>query len=158
MEIPSSVNVGRALSYALLTVLLGACAAHVRGLVEPAGAGARLTTVDGRVYKLILTGGAVPIRALGGHLIDVQGPRLANAIRVGTWSVGDGLHGMPTWVGKLVVMGDRVGIQDINSGALYFVDEKAGDLLRASDDQVVLLEGYVDGPHTVKVLYYRVLD
>jgi hypothetical protein len=141
-----------------LTVILAGCATHVRGLVEPRPMGSRLTTVDGRVYKLILTGTAAPIQKLDGHIIDAWGVRVFNAIRVGRWTVGDGLHGMTTWVGTLVQMGDQLGIEDMNSGSFYWLDDQAAAVLRSSHGEVALVEGYIDGPHRVKVMYYRLLE
>jgi len=158
VEIPSFVNAGRACGYALLTVLLVGCAGHVRGLVEPTPAGSRLTTVEGRVYKLILTGESTPIHRLDGHFVDAWGQRVFNTIRVSRWTVGEGLHGMPTWVGKLVVMGEQLGIEDMNSGVFYLLDDKAAGTLRVHADKVVLVEGYVDGPHMVHAVYYRLLE
>ena len=158
VELPSSVNAGRACGYALLTVLLCACATHVRGLVEPTPSGARLTTLDGRVYKLVLTGSARPIHQLDGHLVDAWGPRVFNAVRVARWRVGDGLHGMPTWVGVLVAMGQQLGIEDVNTGVFYLLDDDAAETLRGHVGEVVLVEGYVVGPHQVRVLYYRLLE
>jgi len=141
-----------------LTALLLGCSTHVRGLVEPTPAGARLTTVEGRVYKLILSGGSLPIHHLDGHLVDAWGPRVFNAIRVGRWTVGEGLHGLPTWVGELVPMGQQLGIEDLNSGVFYLLDDDAAATLQAYAGQVALVEGYVVGPHRVEVLYYRILE
>jgi hypothetical protein len=126
--------------------------------VEPTSTGARLTTVQGQSYRLILTPQSAPIHHLDGHLIDAWGPRIFRTVRVGRWTVGEGLHGMPTWVGDLVPLGEQVGIEDLNSGVLYLLDDAAAATLTPHVGEVVLLEGYVIGPHRVQVLYYRVLE
>ncbi len=127
-------------------------------MVEPTTAGSRLTTVNGHVYRLVLTGSATPIHSLDGHLVDVWGPQFLRTVRVARWTVGEGLHGMPTWVGELVPMGDQLGIQDRNSGVFYMLDDKTAALLGPSAGGIALIEGYVDGPHRVKAVYYRILE
>ncbi len=149
---PSPVNACGACGYALLTALLFGCATHVRGLVEPTPTGARLTTVEGRSYRLILTPQSAPIHSLDGHLVDAWGTRVFRTVRVGRWMVGEGLHGMPTWVGELVVLGDQLGVEDVNSGVFYLLDDASAPALQAYAGEIVLLEGYVTGPHRVHVL------
>jgi hypothetical protein len=50
-----------------------------------------------------------------------------------------------------------LGLQDRNSGAYYLLDPDAALELSPYVGLPVLVEGYVEGAHRVRVLYYRVL-
>lgn len=141
----------------LAATLAGGCAVRVQGVVEPAAGGARLTTSDGGQYRLVLLGDAQPVGRLDGHIVAVEGNRALGAVRVTEWTVLEGVHGMSTWVGPLAAMGSQLGIQDRNSGAFYWVDDAAARRLGAHAGELVLVEGYVDGPHRVRVLYFQLL-
>lgn len=138
-------------------LLVQGCAYHQTGLVETGPRGTLLVESDGKTVALVLGEEASPVKHLGGHLVDVRGQRFLRNVRVGDWRVPEGLHGMAAWVGPLTPMGSQLGVQDRNSGAFYLLDAEAESALRAHAGQSVLLEGYVDGPHRIKVLYYRVL-
>jgi hypothetical protein len=51
-----------------------------------------------------------------------------------------------------------IGVQDRNSGAYYLVDPDSAETLKPYVGKTVLLEGYVEGAHRVRVLYFRVLE
>lgn len=138
-------------------LLVGGCAYHQTGLVEVGPRGTTLVEPDGDSVTLVLGEGSQPIRHLEGHLVDVEGQRFMRAVRVEGWRVPEGLHGMAAWVGPLTPMGSQLGLQDRNSGGFYLLDPEAEKALARYADQVVLLEGYVDGPHRIHVLFYRVL-
>lgn len=127
------------------------------GLVRPHGEGTRLLTQEGEEYRLVLLGDARPIAALDGHLVEVDGSRFGRRIRVTDWSVLEGKHGLPTWVGVLRRHGEQIGLHDRNSDAFYLVDRASEGVLAPWLGNVVLLEGYVVGAHLVRVVYYRPL-
>jgi len=102
--------------------------------------------------------GSEPLAALDGHEITVEGQRVFGALRVSDWQVVGGLHGMPVWVGQVQRMGAQIGVNDRNSGAFYWVDDAAAQTLDDHIGEVVLLEGYVDGPHRVRVMFWRPLS
>jgi hypothetical protein len=116
-----------------------------------------IDTLDGEHYRLALPADARPLAHLDGHTTVIDGTRTFDVVRVTDWKVPEGLHGMPAWVGRLEEQGVQVGLLDRNSEAFYLVDAGAADLLRPDVGKVVLLEGYVEGPHRVHVVYYRVL-
>jgi hypothetical protein len=146
----------------MLAVCIGsaACMVHLHGMVLQEGGAPVLVESDGSRWKLVLGPESRVIAALDGHDLDVTGRRLAGRrVAVGDeWRVGDGRHGLPTWVGVLQLVGVQLGVQDRNSGAFYLVDRDAEETLRPFVGRTVLVEGYVEGAHVVKVVYYRVLD
>lgn len=146
-------------SLAVLGIAAGGCAFHAEGLVGPEGDVTVLNTLDGERYRLALeTEDARPLAHLLNHTTAIDGTRVFRVVHVTDWKVLEGLHGMPAWVGVLQEQGGRrLGIADRNSEAFYVLDEGATDVLRPELGKVVLVEGYVEGPHQVHVVYYRVL-
>ena len=135
------------------------CHAHLTGMVEaPADEALRLKTSEGRAYRLVLPGDAAPVAKLDGFFVEVEGQRMCRTIRVADWEITQGLHGMSVWVGKLEERGIQLGMDDRNSGAFYFLDESATKTLRPYVGRLIVLEGYVVGPHRVKVMYYLPLE
>lgn len=139
-------------------LLAASCAVHRHGIVEPTRWGARLVTADGEVHRLVLLGDAAPVGRLDGHFVSVHGTRALGRLRVTDWAVVDGVHGMSAWSGRLAAMGSQLGIEDRRTKGFYWLDDRAARALRAHAGEVVLVEGYVDGPHRVKVLHYRLLE
>jgi hypothetical protein len=142
--------------FALFALTFG-CAVHVIGLVHPEDGTTVLETLEGERYVLAATGDARPLGYLNGHEAEIRGTRLLGAVRIRSWKVTDGLHGMPTWVGVLQTHGMMLGLQDQNSGAFYLVDPDAARELLPYVGLPVLIEGYVEGAHRVRVIYYRIL-
>lgn len=160
VEATSTVN-GALLRAVLAVALLSAsagCAFHATGLARPTPGGPTLEVIDGTTWRLVVGPDAAPLAALDGHTVTIDGQRVFGTVRVSDWRVDEGLHGMPVWVGPVQRMGAQIGVDDRNSGAFYWVDDAATRTLAAHVGEVVLLEGYVDGPHRVKVLYWRPLD
>ena len=134
---------------------LGGCAVQVHGLVEPLAGGAGLQLPDGTRLRLIsIEADDVDLSALDGYLAAFEGQRVFRSLRVSDWAVREGIHGMTAWVGELRSMGARMGINDRNSGSFYFLDPSASAILHDYEGEVVLVEGYVDGPNQVHVLYW----
>lgn len=144
-------------AWALFLALQG-CAWHGRGLVEPGNNGVRLTDISGRSVLLVTDADSRPLQRLDGHLTEVWGRRLIGPVQVREWRVLEGVHGLAVWVGPVTLQGIQVGLQDHNSGSFYFVDKEAARVLAARPDETILVEGHVDGPNRIKVLYYRWLE
>jgi len=156
---PSPFRAQRALPVLLSAVLgAGGCAVKVSGLARPTPAGPTVETREGEVYRLVTSPDSVALAALDGHEVVVEGQRAFGAVRVTDWQVVGGLHGMPVWVGEVRGMGAQIGVDDRNSGAFYWVDDHAAQTLDDHVGEVVLLEGYVDGPHRIRVMYWRPLS
>lgn len=135
------------------------CAFHGVGLATPAPAGPQLMTSDGATWQLVVSGDATALGGLDGHTAEVWGRRgVGRVVVVTDWKVVEGLHGMPVFVGPTAAMGSQVVIEDHNTGGVYFVDEEGADVLWPFVGEWVLVEGYVEGAHRVRVVYYRVLD
>ncbi len=152
-------NTTRRLRMALrwLLPLLAGCAAHVRGFVVPTDSGTAITTLAGEEYTLVLSGQSAPLAHLDGHLTQVDGQRIGRSVRVAQWRVIEGLHGLPVWVGAVQRFGAQVGVQDLASQHVIWVDEAAARALAPHLGDVVLVEGWVDGPQRVRVAYWRPL-
>ena len=138
-----------------IVLLATGCATHAIGLIEPEGP--TLVTQEGKEYRLVLGPDSRPIAALDGHTVEIDGLRSGRRLRVTDWSVLEGVHGLPTWVGVLERHGGNLGLLDRNSDAYYLVAPEAIDVLTPFVGQVVLLEGFVEGAHVVRVVYYRPL-
>lgn len=134
------------------------CAWKGEGLIEGRALGPVLQTSTGQTYRLVLGEDDRMLAHLDGHLVLLDGRKAFGALRVGAWTVPEGLHGMGVWLGRLERRGAQLGLQDHNSGAYYLLDGDAWDALAGSAGADVLVEGYVDGPHRVKVLYFRILE
>lgn len=135
----------------------GGCVAHTQGLVRLDEGAALLLEPQGKLTRLRLGQDSAPLQHLEGHLADVDGVRSPLGLWVVDWKVPQGLHGMEVWVGPLGELGVQVGVQDRNSGAWYELLPDSASLLRPYVGEVVLVEGYVEGPHQIRVLSYRVL-
>lgn len=133
------------------------CAWKGEGLVAHHGLGTTVTTPTGGRLKLVLGESDRALAHLDGHLVMLEGRRAFGSLRVTDWSVPEGTHGMAAWVGRLERRGVQLGLQDRNSGAYYLLDSASWPVLSGAVGQEVLVEGYVDGPHEVKVMFYRVL-
>lgn len=139
----------------ILTTLSAGCVAHTQGVVREDGAVAHLIEPDGRSTRLRLGPDSAPISALSGHLIQVDGVRSPAGLWVSDWGVAQGLHGMEVWVGTLASLGVKIGLQDRNSEMWYEVAAEDAGIFRDEVGRPVLIEGYVVGPHQIRVLSYR---
>ncbi len=147
----------RALFAVALTLGWGACAFRSTGLVHPAEGGVYLENLDGQRWKLVAGDRNAPVLFLDGHLTEVKGLRSGQSVRVSEWRVIEGRHGMSTWVGVVEGAGTQLGLHDRNSGSFVWVDSESAQALQKWIGTTVLLEGYVEGPQRVRVMYLRVL-
>lgn len=141
----------------MLAALATGCPAHEVGLVHPAAAGVTLETASKGEYRLVTVGEAAPMAFLDGHTAEVWGTRVFRTISVSDWKVLEGMHGLSTWVGTLEASGVQIGLYDRNTESYYFVNSESVRLLEPLVGLPVLLEGYVEGPHRIRVLYFRPL-
>lgn len=139
--------------------LAGCGSVHAVGVVEPLGdrPGVRVVTMEGDRYRLNTAGAAAPLAYLDGHMVDVRGPFVLGRLRPTEWTVIEGRHGLQTWVGVLQTKGIQIGMNDHNSGSWYFLDEEGAAVVRPYVGLPVLVEGWVEGGHRVKVAFFRVL-
>lgn len=126
--------------------------------METTPTGARIVSSTGERMRLVHGPDDAALDALDGYRVVLEGNRLFGALRVTTWEVPEGLHGMAVWIGRLERRGMQLGLLDHDSGAFYLLDEEAWRELDLAVGQLVLVEGYIDGPHRVRVLHHQVLD
>lgn len=134
--------------------LLG-CQAHLQGLVREDGAS--LLTPTGRTVRVRGEGPGAELPHLVGLLVDVDGVRTPAGVRATEVRATEGSHGLSAWIGVLEGLGLQVGLHDRNSRAWYELEPDSAETLRELVGQPVFLEGYVEGPHEIRVLYFRVL-
>ena len=133
------------------------CVHMAKGMVGASPTGAVLEGRHGDQVRLVLGPESQPLASLIDHYVEVRGVRGLGMFRVEEWWVLEGPHALPVWVGPLEVMGARVGLHDHSSGAFYFLDEGVKELMHEGGNWVVV-EGYVDGPHEIHVMFHRLLD
>lgn len=134
------------------------CKAHIVGLIQPDGDAVSLVEMDGSRHRLALAGEAEMLRFLDGHLVTVDGSKRGKWVEVSDFSIEEGLHGMQIWVGELQSTGGRMGLHDKNSGAFYVIDKDGEDVFTDFAGEPVLIEGYVNGPNQIKVMFFRSLS
>ena len=142
---------------ACVSVLSAGCAHTAKGMIGSSPTGVTLEELHGRQVRLVLGPESQPLASLTDHYVEVRGLRALGMFRVQKWWVLEGPHALPVWVGPLEVLGRRVGLRDHSSGAFYFLDEGVKELLDEGGNWVVV-EGYVDGPHEIRVMFHRLLD
>jgi hypothetical protein len=140
-------------------VFLSGCAVYHQGqLLGEDGRRVRLYVQDGRELPLVTGPDSAGLMYLEGATVEVWGRKVVGGVVVNDWKVASGPHGMATWVGILERRGIQLGLQDRNSGAFYFFEEVSAGDLESFVGRQVMVEGYVEGPHIVRVLDYRVLE
>jgi len=139
--------------------LLTGCAVKLTGVVSPLDeiGGTGLTTPEGQHYRLKLGPDSAPLAWLDGHECEIEGAGVGTGLRVTDWKIIGGLHGLQVWVGPLDVRGLQIGLSDRNTGSYFLLDEASWNVLEPFVGETVLVEGWVEGAHRLRVVYYRVL-
>jgi hypothetical protein len=136
---------------------LPGCAVRVRGVVESPDGAARLRMVDGRSLRLVALGPAAGLGDLDGAWVEVAGERTLGTLRVSWWTVTEGPHGFPAFVGILQPLGAQLAIADRGSGATLVLDPAITKSLWPDRGRLAVLEGYIDGPHQLHVTWSHVV-
>ena len=149
----------RALGGIAIAFAVAGCAVHLNGFVRPLaeGSGTSLTTMEGVEYRLALGPDSQPLAFLDGHMVGIDGKKAGGRVHVTDWEVLEGLHGLQVWVGPVDILGIQVGLTDRATGSYFVLDEASWDVLAPFAGDTVLVEGWVEGAHRLKVVYYRVL-
>lgn len=137
---------------------LPACAVRLRGVIEAPEGVPKLRMIDGRSLRLVATGPAAGLGALDGSWVEVTGERTLGVVRVSWWTVTEGPHGFPAYVGILQAFGSQLGLEDRASGATILLDDAAVEALWADRGRLAVIEGYIDGPHRLHVMNAQVVD
>ena len=139
------------------THFLSGCAVHTSGLVQTPAGQVRLLTRENHRWRLRAGGESKRLERLDGHIVEIVGLRILQTVWVSDWSVSQGLHGMQAWTGTLESYGLQLLIADRKSGAQYVLNRDAITDLAPFIGAPILLEGYIEGPQQIHVLYYRLL-
>lgn len=145
-------------SIALLFAGLGACvpSAH-HGVVQVQGDTITLIRTEGPAVRLVAGAPGIPLDKLDGYGVTVDGERLGRRLRVTTWEVTDGGDGSAPFVGILTRAGLQWELHDPKSGSVFrLVDRSVGDLA-AHSGELVVVSGFVAGPHEINVVRWRAL-
>ena len=146
------------MSTALLAGVLAGCAWKGEGLVETGSLGSTLNVSTGQHWKLVYGAEHRALSHLDGQIVVIEGRRMLNNLSVTSFRIPSGIHGMPVWYGTLEQRGVQLGLTDRNNGGFYLLGRESWEGLRDHVGAEVLVEGYVDGPHRIKVLYHQILD
>lgn len=141
----------------MVCVLLAGCAYKGEGLVESTATGPYLNASTGQRWRLVHREEDRALKYLDGQIISVEGRRVFKNLSVKEFHVPAGVHGMTVWFGTLERRGVQLGLQDRNNGGYYLLRPDAPDELLDAIGSMVLVEGYVDGPHRIRVLHHQVL-
>jgi len=144
----------------MLLLGLFACALHTvhTGLVAVEGSRAVSTGYNGQRMPLILEGEHAQILGLDGCVVEAEGVRTPVGLVVRDWSVKDAGDGTGGFVGELRAYGNRVLIEDRNTGTLLALDEIGAIQLRSYAGRPVLVVGTVVGAGVISVVAWRPLD
>ncbi|MBA2320792.1 MAG: hypothetical protein H0V89_06520 [Deltaproteobacteria bacterium] len=134
------------------------CAVRLRGVIEAPEGTARLRLLDGHSLRLIAAGPAAGLGSLDGSWVEITGQRTLGTVRVAWWTVTEGPHGFPAYVGVLQPFGSQLGLEDRASGATLLLDDAAVAALWPERGRLVVLEGYIDGPHRLHVTWSKVVE
>ena len=116
-----------------------------------------LRTIQGESYHIHAGKDGKYLEQLGGCQIQLQAKRLLNHLWLDSWVIQDAGDGSAPFLGRLERRGIQWVMNDLNSKALYILDGL--DLLYTpQNDQVVLVVGYINGPHLIKVVSVKVLE
>jgi len=132
--------------------------AEVTGLVRTGESAVHLDTVAGQAYRLNLSGDAELIAGLNGDSIAVRGLRVGESIWVKEWQVVTGADGSAPYLGRLVRHGANLVLEDRNSGGRFVFDESSYKNLEGEAGNIVLVRGFVVGPHVLHVMDWKVLE
>src|SRR5262245_36888253 len=114
---------------------------------------------DGHTTPLVLLDrDAEPVDKLDGWLLEIDGKRRVDGLRVQTWRAIEGPHGVSAWVGPVQSYGSVVGIYDRTSEVVYGLDEQSAGRLRGMPGALVAAEAWVTGTHTLYVIDLVILD
>ena len=145
----------------MIALFLLGCGLHaeVAGVVRVSdGSRVHVDALSGESYRLSLSGDAAWLHDLEGSSVWVQGTRLGQKIWVGEWRVVTGADGSAPYLGWLRRHGANLVLSDRNSGAEYVFDPSSFAVLEEAAGQVVLVTGFVVGPHTLRVVDWRVVQ
>ena len=144
---------------AVIVWLLVGCSlrADVTGMVREGNDVVVIDTLEGGSVELVLRGDGVLIEELEGHSVHVRGPKIGSKIHVRDWSIVTGADGSTPYWGALRWHGANLVLDDRNSGAQFVFDEGSFDRVREGAGRVVLIQGFVVGPHVLHVMDWRIL-
>lgn len=143
----------------ILAFLMGcALSAHRAGLVEVRDGQATLMESTGRRWELDPRGEGATLLFLDGCIVEVGGPRLGRRQIVREWEVRDAGDGTQPYVGQLRRYGMQWMLDDRTTGMPLVLDETSVGELAAHTGELVLVQGYVVGAQTLRVVSWRALQ
>jgi hypothetical protein len=116
-----------------------------------------ITSSEGRSRDLVLQKGSEAMRFLDGHEVELEGTFRRGSIHVEQWQVTEGINGLPVWVGELRAVRDGYGLYDRRAATMFALDRSGGEEMSPYLGRQVLVEGYIAGTMTIKVVYFRPL-
>lgn len=111
-----------------------------------------------RDLALSLREDSEPLRYLGSCTVSVEGPRLLRRLWVRDWTVITGFDGSAPFVGTLRLDGERLLLDDRNSGASFLLHTDSAPGLEDYVGEMVLVTGFAVGPQLLQVMGWRALS
>jgi hypothetical protein len=138
--------------------LVGCAPAAHRGLARVGDRGqVTLLRPEGGTLRLSYDPAAAPLHQLAGCVLEVDGVRIGRRVRVQDWSVLDAGEGSAPFVGVLRREGMKWLLDDRNSGSTFALVPESMGRLTEQRGQLVLVVGFVVGPHAVSVVRWAPL-
>ena len=144
---------------ALILLGLTSCALNAQesGLLRHSQDTLHLDNVHGETWELRLKGDAEWLEHLEGHSVRVSGSRWGDRIHVKEWMVLAGADGSAPYLGLLERHGANLVLNDRNSGARFVFDPTSFEAIESGVGKVVLVRGFVVGPHVLHVVDWEIL-
>lgn len=143
--------------WTLLFLLLSGCAVALRGTVTNDDGRTSLAETSGDVHTLRLRSTAQLLRFMEGELVDLEGSKSMGRVTVRNFRVLESSAGLPVWLGLLQERRGELGLVDYMSGGWFSLERDVFEEMAPFVGAPVLVEGYVEGAHTLRVVHYRVL-
>ncbi len=146
--------------FLLLSLMLSGCAYAVRatGSLQREGDALIVASTNGKSRPLELNGPSAALARLDGYTVELEGVTHKGAIRVTSWRVLEGLHGMSVWVGSVARTEHGIALDDAENHVRLTLKGDGADVLWDEIGRAVLIEGFIDGTLQVQVVDSIPLD
>ena len=139
-----------------MVLILVGCLQSVNGVLVDEEEKTRLYRAEGPPLNLVLDDHSALLEHLHDCTVELDGLKLGRRYRVDDWRVLAAGDGSAPFIGVIRRDGDRLLLQDHNSGATYVLTGQ--DELGAFEGRPLMVIGFVTGPQVIQVMGWRVLD
>jgi len=112
---------------------------------------------DGGHWDLVLTGDARALEVLGGCGVELEGLKVGKRLTVVDWRVTAAPDGSAPFIGPLRRHGSNLVLEDRTTNGLLVLEAKSSAEMATAVGDMVMVMGFVVGPHVVRVVAWSVL-